>query len=201
MDMEVAGEVLAWYPATPSKAKLLRAARRLFCNEGVHATGISRIIKEAKVARRTLYESYGSKDNLLRAVFEAESQMWFSWFDADLASGSDDPVSRVLTLFDLLERWFSSVDFYGCIFINAVAEHEKQNGWVRDWAIAHREAVNARLAALVSKTGVLDVALTTEKLSILIDGTIVAAMITRDPHVARNGGAAARDVLREQMRT
>ncbi|CAA0089968.1 Uncharacterised protein [Starkeya nomas] len=180
---------------TSPEAKLLSAARRLFCNEGIHATGVARIIKEAGVARKTLYDRYGSKDNLLRAVFAAEADMWFHWFDHDIPSRGKEPLARILSLFDLLEHWFASSEFFGCVFINAVAEHEKRNGWIRDIAVAHRDSINARLRELAVAAGARDPDELTEKMGLVVDGAIVNAMVTGDPRIAAIAKAATGDIL------
>ncbi|MBC6962895.1 MAG: TetR/AcrR family transcriptional regulator, partial [Nitrosomonas sp.] len=65
------------------KEKILQTARRLFCQVGFHATGITRILDESGVSRRSLYTHYGSKENLLKAVFQEEANIWFRWFDCD----------------------------------------------------------------------------------------------------------------------
>lgn len=181
---------------TATETKLLLAARRLFCRVGIHATGISRILEEAGVARRSLYMHYGSKENLLKAVFDTEASMWFQWFDLDLASREDSARERILALFDLLKDWFEREDFFGCVFINAVAEHEKENGWVKEVAIAHREKINARLGAMVEASGARDPDMVTEKLSLVIDGAIVTAMVTGSSGAAHVGRLAAEDILR-----
>lgn len=177
------------------ETKLLQAAQRLFCSEGIHATGVARIIREAGVARKTLYDKYGSKENLLRAVFRAEADMWFRWFDVELPALGGDARARLLYLFDLLQHWFESGSFFGCVFINAVAEHEKEGGWVREIALDHRRKINGRLQALVAETGAGDAALTTEKLSLIIDGAIVTAMVTANPAIAAIGRATAADII------
>jgi AcrR family transcriptional regulator len=183
-------------PEHPSaQIKLLDTARRLFCRDGIHATGVSRILKEAGVARRTLYERFGSKDILLKAVFSAEAEMWFRLFAEDLRSAAVTPVSRVLMLFDLMEIWFKSGTFCGCVFINAVAEHEKNSSWIRDMALSHRTRINGLLQELVAEANDPDPLMTTEKLSLLIDGTIVAAMITGNAETAQIGRLAAQDIL------
>jgi len=38
-----------------------------------------------------------------------------------------------------MQNWFKSKDFYGCVFINAVAEHDKGNSWIQETANLHRE--------------------------------------------------------------
>lgn len=179
-----------------NKRKLLQTASRLFCKEGIHATGIARIIEESGVSRRTLYMHYGSKENLLKAVFEAEASIWFRWFDSDLPQMKCPPINRILALFDLMQNWFDSKDFYGCVFINAVAEHDKGNSWVQEIANKHREKINAKLQAMVAESGVRDPEMVTEKLSLLIDGTIVTAMVTGNGEIARIGRLTAEDILR-----
>lgn len=176
--------------------KILQTARRLFCQVGIHATGIARIIEESGVSRRSLYTHYGSKENLLKAVFEAEANIWFRWFDCDLPQMECSPAERILALFDLMRDWFDSKNFYGCVFINAVAEHEKSNGWIQEVANSHREKITAKLQAMVAASGAQDPEMVTEKLNLLIDGTIVTAMVTANSEIAHIGKLAAGDILR-----
>lgn len=178
-----------------AEQRLLLAARRLFCREGIHATGVARLLDEAGVARRTLYQRFGSKDNLLKAVFAAEAAMWYAWFDVDLPARAAGPRERVLALFDILGEWFDSDAFFGCIFLNAVAEHDKQTSWVRDIAADHREAVDARVARLLRAARICRVTATTAKLSLIVDGAIVTAMVTGDRSAATTARAIASDVL------
>ena len=57
--------------ARPSaRERLLAAANELFYNEGVHTVGIDRVIEQAGVAKASLYNTFGSKDELVRAYLE-----------------------------------------------------------------------------------------------------------------------------------
>jgi len=57
--------------ARPSaRERLLAAANELFYNEGVHTVGIDRVIEQAGVAKGSLYNTFGSKDELVRAYLE-----------------------------------------------------------------------------------------------------------------------------------
>jgi len=176
--------------------KLLLAARRLFCRAGIHATGVTRILEEAGVARASLYTHYGSKENLLKAVFDTEANMWFRWFDRDLPGLNCSVRERILTLFDLLEKWFAKEDFFGCVFINAVAEHEKDSAWVRDVAGAYRDQIIDRLRTLVVESGAVDSDMVTQKLGLIIEGAIITAMVTQNSQAAHVARLAAEDVLR-----
>ncbi|MBA4141883.1 MAG: TetR/AcrR family transcriptional regulator [Nitrosospira sp.] len=179
-----------------TEEKLLLAARRLFCRAGIHATGISQILEEAGVARRSLYTHYGSKENLLKAVLHTEASMWFHWFDLDLPSLKCSTKDRILALFDLLENWFEKEDFFGCVFINAVAESEKDSAWVKDVAGAYRDQIIERLRVLVIESGARDPEIVTQKLGLIIEGAIITAMVTQNSQAARIARLAAQDVLR-----
>jgi len=179
-----------------AEEKLLLAARRLFCRAGIHATGISQILEEAGVARRSLYKHYGSKENLLKAVLDTEANMWFHWFDLDLPGLKCSNKDRILALFGLLENWFKKEDFFGCVFINAVAEREKDSAWVKDVAGAYRDQIIERLKALVVESGASDPDIVTQKLGLIIEGAIITAMVTQNSQTAHIAGLAAEDVLR-----
>jgi AcrR family transcriptional regulator len=179
-----------------TEEKLLLAARRLFCQAGIHATGITRILEEAGVARQSLYTHFGSKENLLKAVLDTEASMWFHWFDQDLPALQCSPQERILALFDLLEKWFEKEDFFGCIFVNAVAEHEKDSGWVRDMAGTYRDQIIDRLGALVAESGARNPDIVIQKLGLIIEGAIITAMVTQNSKAANIARLAAGDVLR-----
>ena len=57
--------------AVPSaRERLLTAANELFYAEGVHTVGIDRVIERAGVAKASLYNTFGSKDELVRVYLE-----------------------------------------------------------------------------------------------------------------------------------
>ncbi len=176
--------------------RLIAAGQRLFCREGIHATGIARLLAEAGVSRKTLYERFGSKERLLHVVLQREGESWRDWFACGLAKMQGTPQERLLAAFDLLGEWFRQPNFYGCAFINAVAEHDKIAMPLSELAITHREETNRLLLDLARQTGASDPELLVEKLSMLIDGAIVTAMMTRQPEAADYAKQAAADILR-----
>ncbi|MFJ2992979.1 TetR/AcrR family transcriptional regulator [Pandoraea sp. NPDC087047] len=178
----------------PPGQRLLDTARRLFCREGIHATGVARILSEAGVARRTLYENFGSKDNLLKAAFEHEAQMWFQWLD-DLPRRATDPEQQLLVLFDILQEWFSSDRFFGCLFTNAVAEHEKESSWVRDLALAHFSEVQRRIVILSRAAALAEPEAFARQFCLLVDGAIAIAMVTRKSESAGTAKTIAQCLL------
>ena len=60
--------------ARSARERLLDAANELFYEEGVHTVGIDRVIERAGVAKATLYSTFGSKDELVRAYLAAAAR-------------------------------------------------------------------------------------------------------------------------------
>jgi AcrR family transcriptional regulator len=175
--------------------RLVLAATRLFNENSIHSTGIDRIIAEAGVARRTLYNQFGSKEGLIRAVMQRESNAWFEWLDSELTPADvRDPRQRIIRFFALLGKWFSRSDFKGCSFINAVGEHPLDN-CVRPIAKAHRQANFEYIRGLLGGSKISNLDKVADQIAILADGATVTAMVTGNHTTAETAAHAALAVM------
>ncbi len=174
-----------------ARGRLLSAATRLFCRYGINATGIDAIIHEAGTAKTTLYKLFGSKTNLVHAVLENEGRQWREWFIGAIESGGGNAQIKLTRIFPALKSWFSEERFYGCPFINAVGEHDKDAKQFRAIALRHKKVVLAHIEKLAGEMGAAEPEVLAHQLALLIDGAIVAAMVSRDPGVADTAGLAA----------
>src|SRR6266851_923336 len=174
-----------------ARGRLLNAATHLFCKDGINATGIDAIINEAGTAKTTLYKLFGSKTNLVHAVLESEGKQWREWFIGAMESGGGDAQAKLTRIFPALKSWFGEERFYGCPFINAVAEHDKDQKQFRAIAMRHKKVVLAHIEKLAAEMGAAEPELLAHQLALLIDGAIVAAMVSRNPAVADTAGLAA----------
>jgi AcrR family transcriptional regulator len=175
--------------------RLLSAATHLFCKNGINATGIDAIIDEAGTAKTTLYKLFGSKTNLVHAVLESEGRQWREWFIGAIEAGGGDPHAKLARIFPALKIWFGEERFYGCPFINAVAEHDKDQKQFRAIALKHKKVWLAHIEKLAGEMGAAEPELLAHQLALLIDGAIVAAMVSRNPAVADAAGRAANSLL------
>ncbi|MEV7869474.1 TetR/AcrR family transcriptional regulator [Streptomyces sp. NPDC088124] len=60
--------------STPKRAAILSAARELFLTDGFDRTSVDAVAARAEVSKRTVYDYFGDKQTLLRAVVDAVGQ-------------------------------------------------------------------------------------------------------------------------------
>src|ERR1700712_1525754 len=106
---------------TSARERLLTAADELFYEEGIHSVGIDRIIERAGVAKASLYNTFGSKDELVRGYLQSRHEARQARLTTKLAR-YDDPRDRLLGVFDVMDELFAEPRFRGCAFLNASAE-------------------------------------------------------------------------------
>ncbi len=167
-----------------ARGRLLGAATHLFCKNGINATGIDAIIHEAGTAKTTLYKLFGSKTNLVHAVLESEGRQWREWFIGAMESGGGDAQAKLTRIFPALKSWFGEERFYGCPFINAVAEHDKDQKQFRAIAMRHKKVVLAHIEKLAAEMGAAEPELLAHQLALFgrVSGglTVPAAVQTSD---------------------
>ncbi|MEL6520602.1 MAG: TetR/AcrR family transcriptional regulator [Pseudomonadota bacterium] len=172
-------------PADGARDKLLSAATELFCQNGFAATGVDTIVQHAATAKSTLYAHFKSKENLIDAVLAREGKAWRDWFFARLKTIPGTPAVKLAAVFDVLQEWFQDPRFYGCPFINAISEASSDNDRLRAAAAEHKSHVNVWIKAQALELGHPDPDQFVREMTILIDGAIVAAQISRNSDFAQ----------------
>ncbi|NMO55021.1 TetR/AcrR family transcriptional regulator [Actinoplanes sp. TBRC 11911] len=181
-------------PIAPAKVsardRLLAAADELFYAEGVHTVGIDRIIERAGVAKASLYSTFGSKDELVRAYLEARHERRRSRMLAGLAQ-FDSPRERLLGVFDVLSSQTVKPQYRGCAFYNATAE-SPPGSVSEDVAKKSRAWTRGLFTELAADAGAHDPAALAGQLLLLYDGAMVGGRMEPelDPAVAARAIAA-----------
>lgn len=191
---DAVGAIPAASPPSP-RDRLIEAGTRLFCRYGVNSVGVDAIVEAAGTAKTTLYKVFGSKDGLVEAVLEREGSAWRAWFLDEIDGPGGSAEARLQRIGPALKQWFSRADFYGCPFINAVGESDKADDRMRTLALAHKKIVLERLGELCRESGHAEPAQMAHTLGLIMDGAIVAALVTRDAAVADTAGRACAAVL------
>src|SRR5690606_16942469 len=110
---------------TPAARRALDAAGRLFYERGIHAVGVDLIAAEAGVTKKTLYDRFGSKEQIVVEYLADRDERWRAFLaerlDAVPATRST-PAARILAVFDASRAWMADHGSKGCSMVNAHAE-------------------------------------------------------------------------------
>ncbi len=167
----------------PAGERIVAAARELFCRDGIHATGIDRILATAAASKMALYSRFGSKEALVREVLQREGAEWRASFFAEVMRAGPDPMSRLLGVVDALEAWFRGGRFYGCSFMNAAAEHSKGEASLRALAAEHHRDVLGFLENIANEAQLSQARMVARQILLIMEGTIASLMVAGDGDV------------------
>ncbi|HEX4366351.1 MAG TPA: helix-turn-helix domain-containing protein [Rhodopila sp.] len=169
--------------------RIMAAADRLFYQKGIRAVGVDTVAAEAGISKRSLYDTFPSKDALVAAYLRQRIQ--------PLPASDLPPFEQVLTLFDQLHARFVTGDFRGCPFVNAVTELAEDCETARAIAADFKEQRRLHIAALLARTDIPDPDTTASHIALLFEGAIATMLVRQDPDVA----IQARDAASVLMRT
>jgi AcrR family transcriptional regulator len=167
-------------PRTPKNARdrLIDAAINLFYQHGFNAVGLDQILDVVGVTKTTFYKYFESKDELMvEAVRYRDEWEGQAWRRAVRTVAGDDPRQQLLALFDVLDMWFNTEDFKGCIFINTAAEFPNPHDPVHQAAAAYKKRSRdgwrdaAKAANATDPEGFADL------YTILVEGTLVMRQV------------------------
>src|ERR1700742_1172349 len=98
-----------------ARERLLAAADELFYADGVQSVGIDRVIEHAGVAKASLYNTFGCKEQLVRAYLDIRHTGTADRITRAVAE-RDTPREKMLAVFECQGRQFDRPDFHGCAF-------------------------------------------------------------------------------------
>jgi AcrR family transcriptional regulator len=142
-----------------ARERILIASRRLFAERGINRTGMDQLCAEAQVSKRTLYQHFSGKDELIAEHLRR--------FDPDILPDVFDradltPRERLLAVFDIHAPL--------CPFIAAAVEINDPGHPARELARDYKEALAARLTETAREAGATDPDQLGAQLALLLDG-------------------------------
>ena len=177
----------------PVRERLLAAADELFYREGINNVGIDRVLEHAGVAKASLYSTFGSKEELVRAYLQGRQQARRARIEAAIARHRS-PREQMLSVFDAMADRFAQPGFRGCAFLMANSELpagertrpvcDEYRGWIRELFQRLAKEAGARQAAMLA-----------QQLMLLYDGAIVAAQMDGNAAAAQAARATAGSLI------
>jgi len=156
-----------------ARERLVAAAERLFYAEGIHAVGVDRLCAEAEVSKRSLYQHFSGKDEVVIAMLQAQAVKSAALF------GSDDrsPRERILAVFDGLDHAADSPDFRGCPFVGAATELKDLDHPAVRVAREQKVALTEYFAEALRAGGVREADLLGLQLTLIFDGASAYSVV------------------------
>jgi AcrR family transcriptional regulator len=175
------------------RQRLVDAAGELFYRNGIGAVGVDLVSKAAGVSKRTLYQQFGSKDELVAASLDHAGQEILGIYLPSANTGAGDaaagtPREQILATFDALRGWSASAEFRGCPFINTATEIADPRHPARRVARDYKLRMREFFATQAQRGRARDPQELADQLLIVFDGAIVQAVMD----TARSAGAARR---------
>lgn len=159
-----------------TRERIVNTASRLFYKQGYNSTGINQVIKEADVAKASLYQHFPSKEDLLIEYLKITA-LNTNKILRDIIKKFDSPKDKVLALFDFLLDFSNLTEFNGCNFLNIAAELPRDDGKIKVLIRNQKNEIRALFAEILEPIHKEDLA---DELYILFDAALISGKVYGD---------------------
>jgi AcrR family transcriptional regulator len=178
---------------TPAGHRVLVSASEQFYRRGITAVGVAAIADVAGVTKKTLYDCFGSKSELIVAYLRQRDASWWAYLE-ELLLNAEPP--RALVLYDAYLSQPGLDHSRGCGFINGAAELPRNHPGF-EVIRAHKRAVRDKLTELVQSdqataTNTTELA---EHLFLILEGAVAQVGIEGDTEPLRHARKIAESLL------
>lgn len=183
----------------PVRERLLAAADELFYREGINNVGIDRVLEHAGVAKASLYSTFGSKDELVKAYLEGRQATRRARIEGRLAR-EQTPRGKLLAVFDALAETLAQPGFRGCAFIMANAERP---GGDRGKPVSdvYRQWIRELLLRLAREAGAASPSALAQQLLLLYDGALISVQMDANAGAGRSARTTAEALIDAALAT
>ncbi|WP_438305905.1 TetR/AcrR family transcriptional regulator [Streptomyces sp. HUAS TT11] len=185
---------------TPAARRVLEAAERLFYERGIHAVGVDLIAAEAGVTKKTLYDRFGSKDQLVVEYLAYRDERWRDFLATRLEAAGTTPRDRILCVFESSRAWAQEHSSKGCSMVNAHAEISSSSHPAHPVIAGQKQWMLHLFADLTSKAVTTDSEQLARTLMLLHEGALVAHGLAIFPDPIGHARDQARILLDVAMR-
>ena len=166
---------------TLARDKVFEVAADLFYRKGVRAVGVDAIVKQAEVAKISLYRSFASKDDLVVAYLEERNAAFWRQWDEAFARYRGDPCAQLHAIMSYLAQRTAQPGYRGCPFINYCAEFPESHPG-RRVAEANKREWRRRLVVIAEALGAPRPKQLADSLLLLVDGAYAISQTLGGPH-------------------
>ena len=155
-------------------------------------------MRDADVAKASLYSLFGSKDNLVVAYLHELDQKWRDDWHA-LADPRESPEDRIIAFFDLCIQQEPENNYRGSHFQNAASEYPRpetdSEQRIRDAAMDYRRWCRDTMAELLTERFGYASQTLADQLMVFMDGGLSGAKMSRNTVPLETARGLAKQLL------
>jgi AcrR family transcriptional regulator len=164
-----------------ARDKVFEVAADLFYREGVRAVGVDTIVKQADVAKISLYRSFASKDDLIVAYLEDRNEGFWRQWDEAFARYRGNPRAQLHAIMSYLAKRTTQPGYRGCPFINYCAEFPETTHPGRRIAEANKREWRRRFLEIAEALGAPRPKQLADSLVLLVEGAYAISQTLGGP--------------------
>ncbi|MEO6827152.1 MAG: TetR/AcrR family transcriptional regulator [Microbacteriaceae bacterium] len=140
--------------AAQAKERIISAARRRFVEDGYAGTSVAAIATDARVSRRTVYDTFSTKKDLLMALLGRMAPLSQLEFEVALAKAAGDAHAQLRIAIDFLVQYYQDgADVLG--MVHAAADADPDIAELERTGESFRRMAQAPIVADWSQRGIL----------------------------------------------
>ena len=165
------------HSAVDVRERILETASALFYRRGVRAVGVDLVVKEAGVAKTSLYRHFRTKDDLIAAFLHREDENFWKCWDNITQRHRSNAVAELEAQLKWIGERVSRPNYRGCPQLNVAAEFPDLDHPARAVATAHKRELRRRLRDLAERLRAKRPDELAAQLSLLINGAFVSSQM------------------------
>lgn len=166
-------------PPMDLREHILKTASALFYAQGVRAVGVDLVIREAGVAKTSLYRYFPTKDDLIVEFLKREDMEFWSEWASVARRHQNDPMGELESHLRWIGERLARENYRGCPQINVAAEFADPQHPARGVARAHMQALRKVMDALAQRMAVEQPQQLGGQLALLVNGAFVSSGLLR----------------------
>lgn len=180
-----------YHASGDTRLHILKTASQLFYTKGFRAVGVDEIIREANIARATLYRHFSGKDELITAYLSERERAFMLQMREIPLEAAQSPAEKVFTIFERLRSKQDSPEFRGCAFFLALSEYSDFEP-VRTIAFRYKEFVRDFFADVLGPDTPPSLA---DQLAMIYEGALATLVVRPATSVTDNAIACAKALM------
>jgi AcrR family transcriptional regulator len=164
-----------------ARERVFAVAADLFYRKGIRAVGVEEIVRQAGVAKISLYRSFASKDDLVVAYLEERNAAFWRQWDERFARHDGDPRALLRAIMTYLAQRTTESGYRGCPFINYAAEFPEPDHPGHRVVAASKHEWRRRLTQIAEALGAARPQSLADALMLIVEGAYAISQTLGGP--------------------